>query len=339
MPPVTEIALVVGPIEPATKRGRRGVLAASAAARAIEPARRFISRACSASPYSASTTEAAPKVLVSIISAPASRKLSCSSRILSGRVRTKFSLQPSSCGPPKSAALRCMFWIEVPAAPSIMTIRPAIRSRKSPIRSKVPLMLRKRGPCGLGPSAYPSDARGAISAGGCAGFCIWAATAVTDRTAGAVRRTGCQTTGRGPPGTLACRAGSLMLDAALLQARTNFQPRRDNDDPGLAFSIGCDTRRVAVAGRHRRRALLPAAVRRRRRPGHAGLLPHAAQLSARGVGGADRPVGYRKNCRAGAPRGAPQGHLRPRVGPAGRRSGRAHDVALDVDAVSGDQRH
>ena len=58
MPPVTEMALVVGPIEPATKRGRLEVLAASAAARAIVPARRLISRACSASPYSASTTEA-----------------------------------------------------------------------------------------------------------------------------------------------------------------------------------------------------------------------------------------------------------------------------------------
>ena len=38
MPPVTEMVLVVGPIEPATKRGRFGVLAASAAARAIAPA-------------------------------------------------------------------------------------------------------------------------------------------------------------------------------------------------------------------------------------------------------------------------------------------------------------
>ena len=44
MPPVTEMALVVGPIEPATKRGRVDVVAASPAARAIEPARRLISK-------------------------------------------------------------------------------------------------------------------------------------------------------------------------------------------------------------------------------------------------------------------------------------------------------
>jgi hypothetical protein len=54
--------------------------------------------------------------------------------------------------------VRCMFWIDVPAAPSIMTIREASRSRKSPIRSEVLLMLKTKRPGGLGPPAYPSGA-------------------------------------------------------------------------------------------------------------------------------------------------------------------------------------
>ncbi len=67
------MAFVVGPMEPATKRSRPGVEAASAASRAISAARRLISTAFPASPYSASTSGVPPKVSVSTMSAPASK--------------------------------------------------------------------------------------------------------------------------------------------------------------------------------------------------------------------------------------------------------------------------
>ncbi len=73
--------------------------AAAAASRASSAARRLISRALSASPYSASTSGVAPKVFVSTMSAPAARYSACIRRMRSGRVRTRFSLQPSSSGP------------------------------------------------------------------------------------------------------------------------------------------------------------------------------------------------------------------------------------------------
>ncbi len=80
------MVLVVGPIEPATKRGRSAVATLSAASRAIAAAARLSSRAWACRPYSASTTEVEPKLLVSMISAPACRKLRCRLRIRSGRV-------------------------------------------------------------------------------------------------------------------------------------------------------------------------------------------------------------------------------------------------------------
>src|SRR5688572_6283393 len=49
----------------------------------------------------------------------------------SGRVRTRFSLQPSSAAPPKSAGPRSNCWIIVPMAPS----RTRMRSRRAPRRS------------------------------------------------------------------------------------------------------------------------------------------------------------------------------------------------------------
>ena len=67
------MALVVGPIEPATKRSLEEVEAAAAASRAISAARRLISRALSARPYSARTRGVPPKVSVSTMSAPAAR--------------------------------------------------------------------------------------------------------------------------------------------------------------------------------------------------------------------------------------------------------------------------
>ena len=79
-PPVTEIVLVVGPIEPATKRGRSGGRrTASAASRAMRAAATLISWALSSRPYSASTSGVEPKVSVSMMSAPASRKRSWTS--------------------------------------------------------------------------------------------------------------------------------------------------------------------------------------------------------------------------------------------------------------------
>ena len=111
-------SLVVGPIEPATKRGFWGVLQASATSRASSAARLLIAKACSSSPYSASTTEAAPKVSVSITSQPTSRNWRCTACTASGRVNTRFSLQPSRAGPPKSSAVRAICWSEVPVAPS-----------------------------------------------------------------------------------------------------------------------------------------------------------------------------------------------------------------------------
>ncbi len=64
--------LVPGPMEPATQRGRSGVENSSRTAQASSAARRVSSRARSASPYSASTTEVEPKVSVSTTSQPTS---------------------------------------------------------------------------------------------------------------------------------------------------------------------------------------------------------------------------------------------------------------------------
>ena len=73
MPPVTEIARVVGPTEPATKRGLSGVESSRAASTASSAARRLSARASASRPYSASTSGVPPKVSVSMMSAPASR--------------------------------------------------------------------------------------------------------------------------------------------------------------------------------------------------------------------------------------------------------------------------
>ena len=70
------------------------------------PPARLSSRARSARPYSARTTEEAPKVSVSITSTPTSRKERCSRSTASGSRHTRSSLQPSSSGPPKSSGPR-----------------------------------------------------------------------------------------------------------------------------------------------------------------------------------------------------------------------------------------
>src|SRR6185437_8093004 len=69
---------------PATQRGRSGVAYSSASRRASAAAATFSSRARSARPYSASTTENAPKVSVSMTSTPTSRNDRCSRSTASG---------------------------------------------------------------------------------------------------------------------------------------------------------------------------------------------------------------------------------------------------------------
>ena len=73
IPPVTEMVLVVGPIDPATNRGFPGVDMSSAVRRARLAASRLRRRASWARSYSANTTGVEPNVFVSIMSAPASR--------------------------------------------------------------------------------------------------------------------------------------------------------------------------------------------------------------------------------------------------------------------------
>ncbi len=63
---------VPGPMEPATQRGRSGVENSSRTEQASSAARRVSSRARSASPYSARTTDVEPKVSVSTTSQPTS---------------------------------------------------------------------------------------------------------------------------------------------------------------------------------------------------------------------------------------------------------------------------
>ena len=106
-PPVTVMALVVGPIEPATKRGLAVVENSSAACRARRAAARFSSWAGPPARTRPARARVAPKVLVSMMSAPAARYARWMSQTTSGRVRSRFSLQPSSAGPPKSSAVKC----------------------------------------------------------------------------------------------------------------------------------------------------------------------------------------------------------------------------------------
>ena len=61
-------------------------------------------------------------------------------RTTSGRVRTRFSLQPSSSGPPKSAAVRSRAWSAVPVAPSSTRMRSASRSSSRRARGSKGIM-------------------------------------------------------------------------------------------------------------------------------------------------------------------------------------------------------
>ena len=72
-PPVTVIALVVGPMDPATNRGFAVVEYSAAACRASRAAVKFSSCASFCNPYSASTMGVPPNELVSTTSEPASK--------------------------------------------------------------------------------------------------------------------------------------------------------------------------------------------------------------------------------------------------------------------------
>src|SRR3990172_6481277 len=89
-------SFVVGPMDPATypRPPCRAM-----AARACSTAARLISSTRPSSPYSARTTELAPKVFVSRTIAPAARNDPCSSAMASGAERFRYSLHPS-CFPP-----------------------------------------------------------------------------------------------------------------------------------------------------------------------------------------------------------------------------------------------
>src|SRR5208283_190241 len=118
-------------MDPATNRGFPGVEHSSAACRASVAARLFNSCASAASPYSASTSGVPPKLLVSTMSDPASKYFRWMSSTTSGLVRTRFSLQPSSAAPPKSAAVKDRCCSIVPIAPSNTRMRCPSSSRSA----------------------------------------------------------------------------------------------------------------------------------------------------------------------------------------------------------------
>src|SRR6202167_2787504 len=123
MPPVTLMAFVVGPMEPATNRGFAGEENWSAAWRASSAAMRLSSRARAPRPYSANTTGVLPKEFVSMMSEPAWRYFRWIESTTCGLLTRRDSLQPSRCGPPKSAAVRFACCSMVPIAPFRIALR------------------------------------------------------------------------------------------------------------------------------------------------------------------------------------------------------------------------
>src|SRR3990172_3857595 len=121
-------SFVVGPMDPATypRPPCRAM-----AARACSTAARLISSTRPSSPYSARTTELAPKVFVSRTIAPAARNDPCSSAMASGAERFRYSLHPS-CFPQADGGRerRCRF---VPHAPSKMRTVSSKRPTNPPL--------------------------------------------------------------------------------------------------------------------------------------------------------------------------------------------------------------
>jgi hypothetical protein len=111
----SEGSFVVGPMDPATYPRPP---CPAMAARAFSTAARLISSTLLSSPYSARTTELAPKVFVSSTIAPAARNDACSSAMASGAERFRYSLHPSFF--PQADAGRERFCRFVPHAPSKM---------------------------------------------------------------------------------------------------------------------------------------------------------------------------------------------------------------------------
>src|SRR5215217_7680324 len=81
-------------------------------------------------PYSSKSNGVPLKELVSTTSQPASRKRLWTRSTASGRVTSRFSLQPSKRGPPKSSSDKCCACKLVPIAPSKTTTRSFNVSRK-----------------------------------------------------------------------------------------------------------------------------------------------------------------------------------------------------------------
>ena len=69
-------------------------------------------------PYSLSGTAKEPKLAVSTTSTPTWKNASCMPAMISGRVTTSSSLQPSKASPPKSSGPSSSAWMYVPKAPS-----------------------------------------------------------------------------------------------------------------------------------------------------------------------------------------------------------------------------
>ncbi len=118
-------AMPVGPMEPATKRGRSGVEYLSASLRAICAPAVLICLTRWSVEYSFCESRVALNVLVSMMSAPASRYSRWMPAITSGEVRHRMSLLPlSGCGcseskdPRKSFSPRPLLWIITPIEPS-----------------------------------------------------------------------------------------------------------------------------------------------------------------------------------------------------------------------------
>ncbi len=131
------MAFVVGPIDAATKRGLLGVENSAAAWRANFAAATLISWHSSSSPYSASTRACCRKCR-SRQYPPPPRNTSGECRdMTSGRVSTRFSLQPSRAAPPKSSAVRLRCWIIVPIAPSSTRMRSSSNDFSSLVLSRV----------------------------------------------------------------------------------------------------------------------------------------------------------------------------------------------------------
>ena len=122
---VTVIAFVVGPIEPATNRGFPESKIRRPPAARVSPAVKFSSYASCSIRTRPAPAASRRKYWSRPCPRPPRKYARWMSSTTSGRVRTRFSLQPSSAGPPKSAAVRFRCCSMVPIAPSRTSTRSA----------------------------------------------------------------------------------------------------------------------------------------------------------------------------------------------------------------------